>query len=79
VLAHYTLPLEWRSSMQVLARDLDVPQVDLMALLPGIASYDELMQTYSLGWDTHLDATAHAHWGKGVAELVVRRGILAAR
>jgi hypothetical protein len=53
-----------------LNREFGVPIVDLTSVFPEVKSYLQLMKEFSLGWDSHLDARAHARWADAFVEAI---------
>lgn len=70
VVACFCVPADYRRLLRQVERDHAVPVVELLAVLPGVASWEEVLERYSLGWDPHLGAEAHAIWGRALADAV---------
>ena len=70
ILASATGMPDYRQTLHALSENVQVPLIELFALFPEAHSWSELQQKFSLGWDSHLNADAHARWAKGLAVLV---------
>ena len=61
----------WRQSLNAVAADKGVPLIELVSLLAA-DSWKELLEKWSLGWDSHMAAPAQEVWAAGVAEFLVK-------
>ena len=67
ILASATGMPDYRQTLHALSEHAQVPLIELFALFPEAHSWSEMQQKFSLGWDSHLNADAHARWAKGLA------------
>lgn len=70
VLACFCAPLDYRQMMRDLSVRYSLPNLELLAALPGVDSWEETLARYDLGWDPHLNAQAHRHWAMALADLI---------
>jgi hypothetical protein len=68
VLAPFAADNDWRRMFAAIARDTGVPSVELLALFPEAQGWNDLVHQFSIGWDTHLNALAHARFAAAIAE-----------
>lgn len=73
VLATIAGPADWRHLFQGIARDEQVPLVDLLALFPEVGDWNELVARFGLGWNDHLGPEAHRRWAVAITELVAQQ------
>src|SRR5690348_1548857 len=62
-------PLDYRSLVRRITNDADVPLIELLRLLPEARSWPDVPR-FSLGWDGHLNARAHARFGRALAHAI---------
>tara|TARA_B100001964_G_scaffold102168_1_gene114271 strand:- start:41 stop:1162 length:1122 start_codon:yes stop_codon:yes gene_type:complete len=67
ILASATGMPDYRHTLHALSEHAQVPLIELYALFPEAHNWSEMQQKFSLGWDSHLNADAHARWAKGLA------------
>ncbi len=76
VLAPFAGPYEWRRMLRDLARDEDLPLVELLPLLHEARDWQEVLDRFGLGWNPHLGPVAHARWGQALARVLRERVVL---
>ncbi len=65
----FAAPLPWRQTIGALAAREAVPTLDLIAALDA-RTWKELVETWSLGWDSHMGPAAHAVWAERIDALL---------
>lgn len=73
VVAAFAAPLDYRRLVRRIAHDTDVPLLELLRLFPEARSWPDLLARFSLGWDSHLNARAHARFGRALAHAIAAR------
>ena len=76
VVSSYAEQLEYRRTVQAFAAESGYPTLELLTLFPEVTSHEDLCRKFSLGWDSHPNAEAHARWARGVVDLLAARGLL---
>jgi lysophospholipase L1-like esterase len=76
VLMSYASPPDYRRLLRNISHEEGLPWLELLKLLPEAHSYPEVLARFSLGWDPHLNAVAHARWGRALARVIRERGYL---
>jgi len=67
ILASFAGPLDWRRMFQQVAREEQLPLVELLELFPEARDWDEIQAQFGLGWDPHLGAEAHRRFAVALA------------
>ena len=65
---------DYRQMFQILARDHDVPILELASLFPEVNGIQELKSRFGLGWNDHLNAVAHRRYAEAIADLIEVKG-----
>jgi hypothetical protein len=73
VVAAYAAPVDYRRLVRRVTHDAGVPLIELLRVLPEARSWPDLLARFSLGWDSHLNARAHARFGRALAHAIARR------
>jgi hypothetical protein len=63
---------DWRRLFQQIARDEQVPLVELLELFPEVRDWNELVARFGLSWNDHLGPEAHRRWAVAITELVAQ-------
>ncbi len=79
VFAAFASPPDWRVLLRSLGREHGVASLELLGLFPDASSHRELLEKFSLGWDTHLGAEAHRRWAQAMADTIRSKKLLRAR
>jgi len=64
----------YRQLLQNVKNRFNVPAIELIKLLPEARNHAELNAQFSLGWDGHLNVTAHRRFAEGIADLIEAHG-----
>lgn len=59
---------EWRRLFRRLAREEEVPLVELLGAFPETRSWEDLVARFGLGWNPHLGPEAHRRWSVLLAD-----------
>jgi lysophospholipase L1-like esterase len=72
ILANFNAIWDYRQLFAQLAKEEQVPTLELLALFPEACSWTELLEQFGLGWNDHLNAAAHQRWAIALADLIVK-------
>ena len=53
--------------------------LELLTLFPDARSWDEMVERFSLSWDSHPNAEAHERWAQALLEMFAKHGLLPAK
>lgn len=68
---------EYRIIFHRLARDFDVPMVELLMSFPEARDWEDVVEKFGLGWNDHLGPEAHRRWAEAILATMERKGVLA--
>lgn len=74
LLANFNAILDYRRLFAKLSIEKEVPSLELLGLFPEVNNWEELQQQFGLGWNNHLNATAHERWAKAIYLLMTSAG-----
>jgi lysophospholipase L1-like esterase len=76
IMANFNAILDYRQLFAHLAKEEQIPTLELLTLFPEACSWAELLEQFGLGWNNHLNAAAHQRWAIALANLIVKQGYL---
>jgi lysophospholipase L1-like esterase len=76
VIAAFAEFLDYRQMLAQIAREQKVPVLELLSLFPEVSSWEDLVEQFGGGVDSHLNGVAHRRWAEGLAELLERHELL---
>ena len=76
IMANFNAILDYRQLFAHLAKEEQIPTLELLALFPEACSWAELLEQFGLGWNDHLNAAAHQRWAIALADLIAKQGYL---
>jgi len=61
---------DYRQTIHHLAQAQQIPMLDMLSLFPEVHSWTALLQQFSLGWNSHLNAEANRRWAVALYDLL---------
>ncbi len=77
VLASFATAQLFRRVVREIVTTTDTRHIDLVRLFPETASWDEMVEKFGLGWDSHPNAEAHGRWAEATASLLIEAQLVA--